>query len=147
MKEVEKFRQVEISQKCTIRCLPLLDNILMIVLDEGSLQFYDMWSNDWSEPLLEMPLSFQLSNIKLFKISPEMFIIASVTFRLYQVTPLKNNKIKIKLKHEVLAWDFQTHHKFIFISHEYNRTEMIMANQSKEFGIAYIKCLWKSKKI
>ena len=67
-----------------------------------------------------------MSNLKIFKIAENLFLIAGVKFILYQVVTVP--KIRLKLIEEVLAWDYSTHQRMIVTSHRIKQTEFVLAN-------------------
>ena len=67
-----------------------------------------------------------MSNLKIFKIAENLFLIAGVKFILYQVVTAP--KIRLKLIEEVLAWDYSTHQRMIVTSHRIKQTEFVLAN-------------------
>jgi hypothetical protein len=61
------------------------------------------------------------SSTKIFVLSETQFILVAVKFTLYSVkwvkSPAGDEVIKLTQDGEVLAWDFHTHCKMVFISH------------------------------
>ena len=89
----------------SVRCLSFLDTILILIIDDCQLLLIDV-AQSWSKAQLNVSLT-QMSNLRLFKLSEDLFLIAGVKFILYQV--VVQPKIRLKLIEEVLAWDYSTH--------------------------------------
>ena len=60
---------------------------------------------------------------------------------------MDGGKLRVKLQHELLAWEFHTHHKMALVDHTSRRTQFLLANQGKKAGLTHIVCLWKTKQI
>ena len=72
-------------------------------------------------------------------------MVIAVKFTLYEV--VEKPKLRLKLIEEIIAWQVYSHQKMLITSDAHKRTEIMMANQQKEWGIVHSVILWKTKQI
>ena len=123
--------------------LSFFEHVLVFVIDDTVLAMLDIWQS-WSKFVIQTDLD-HISNVRLVKVDPSRFMIIAVKFTMYEVVTAP--KLRLKLIEEIIAWQVYSHQKMLVASHQFKRTELIMANQQKEWGIVHSVILWKTKQI